>query len=114
MLSSKGHAELSTFEERLKLMVGEEILPFAIDLLTEAAVVGHLSAEAANVYCKEYKLKGQKGRETLRMVLEILEHDGYLREDSSKFAFISKLLRDWWKARHKFGFVRANERRVSE
>ena len=49
MLSSKGHAELSTFEERLKLMVGEEILPFAIDLLTEAAVVGHLSAEAANV-----------------------------------------------------------------
>ncbi|MFQ5771658.1 MAG: ATP-binding protein [bacterium] len=113
MLSSKGHAELSTFEERLKLMVGEEILPFAIDLLTEAAVVGHLSSEAANIYCTEYELRGQKGREVLRMALEILEHDGYLKEDSGKFVFISKLLRDWWRARHKFGFVPATERRVS-
>jgi len=113
MLSSKGHAELSTFEERLKLMVGEDILPLAIDLLTEAAVVGHLTAEAAETYCHEYEFKGPKSREVLRMILEILEHDGYLKKDSKKFVFVSKLLRDWWRARHKFGFVPANRRGLS-
>ena len=113
MLSTKGHAELSTFEERLKIMVGEEILPFALDLLTEAAVTGHLSTEGADTYRAEYELKGQKGLEVLRTVLEILQHDGYLKEDSGKFVFVSKLLRDWWQARHKFGFVPANKRRIS-
>ena len=33
-------------------------------------------------------------------ILWVLEHDGYLRKEGSPYVFVSKLLRDWWEARH--------------
>ncbi len=112
MLSSRGHAELSTFEERLKMMVGEEILPLAMDMLTEAAVVGYLSYDAANIFCKEYEISAKKCKDTLRLIFDILEHDGYLVRQNDHYKFISKLLKDWWKTRHNFGYVPAAQRSV--
>ncbi len=49
MLSTRGHAELSTYEERLKIVLNDEILPLALDLLIEAAVTGKLTSDAAMV-----------------------------------------------------------------
>ncbi|HEX2094181.1 MAG TPA: hypothetical protein VHG28_17390 [Longimicrobiaceae bacterium] len=111
MLSTRGHAELSTFEERLKMMVGRATLPFVLDLLTEAAVVGQLTPSAIAVIQQEYGLAGRDAADQTREVLEILEHDGYLKRGSGGFAFESKLLRDWWHRRFAaFGYTPALQR----
>jgi chlorite dismutase len=49
MLSTRGHAELSTYEERLKTVLSAEMLPLALELLIEAAVTGKLTADAAMI-----------------------------------------------------------------
>ncbi|HEX8829658.1 MAG TPA: hypothetical protein VF705_00740 [Longimicrobium sp.] len=111
MLSSRGHAELSTFEERLKLMVGRKVLPFTLELLTEAAVAGHLSPEAIRVIQGDFGLADRDGVEQTREVIGILEHDGYLRAGPDGFVFVSTLLRDWWKRRFgAFGYTPALQR----
>lgn len=112
MLGTRGHAELSTFEERLKLVVPRDTLPFVLDLLTEAAVAGGLSAEAVAVFRNEHELDDRKHDELIRRVLHVLEHDGYLRQRGGRFEFVSNLLRDWWKGRHAFGFTPASDRRA--
>ena len=45
-----------------------------------------------------------------RQTLEVLEHDGYLERKADRYRFVSKLLRDWWKARHAFGYIPASKR----
>lgn len=112
MLSTKGHAELSTFEERLKMMVGTPILPFVLDLLTEAAEVGQLTADAIAVIQRDNGLTGKDAKNQTREVLEILEHDGYLQRGPDGYTFVSKLLRDWWKRRFGFGYAPALQRGV--
>lgn len=110
MLSTRGHAELSTFEERLKLMVGAQMLPFVLDLLTETAVVVGLSPDALAFYRTDHGLNDRSGKEKTREALEILEHDGYLRQAQSGYTFISHLLRDWWARRFGFEFVEFSKR----
>ncbi len=111
MLSSRGHAELSTFEERLRLMVGRKILPFTLELLTEAAVAGHLSPDAIRALQREFGLADRDGMEQTREVIGILEHDGYLRDGAGGLTFTSTLLRDWWKRRFgAFGYTPALQR----
>jgi hypothetical protein len=125
MLSSRGHAELCHLEERLKLALSKEELPLAIDLLSEAAVKGHLSEQAADVHCRYHfpsrrhggskKTKaggraGHKASERLRRLLDVLEHDGYLVRDGDDHVFASRLVKSWWKARFGRGFTTAAER----
>jgi len=99
MLGTRGHVELSHFEERLKMVIGKEVLPFVLDLLTEAAVTGCLKQEAMEVICKEYRgqFEEEKPAAVLRGVLEVLEHDGYLKKTNRGHVFVSRLLHDWWK-----------------
>lgn len=113
MLSTKGHAELSTFEERLEMMVGKDVLPYVLDLLTEAAVEGQLTPEAIGLFRKDHDLDNAEGERRTREVLDIREHDGYLKPRPEGYIFVSHLLRDWWKRRFgSFGFVVASERDV--
>lgn len=107
MLSSRGHAELSHYEERLKLVLGEGILPVAIDLLTEAAVMGRLTGRAAVLIVEDHRPDDTEParRQLLRQLLDLLDHDGYLRRGDGGFAFCSNLLRDWWRARFDFGYT---------
>jgi len=101
MLGARGHAELSHLEERLKMVLGVPLQALAIDLLTEAAVAGSLSATAA-VYLAEEHLDPMDAS-ILREILDILQHDGYVEERSGGYAFVSKFQRDWWKSRfHSF------------
>ena len=110
MLSTRGHADLSHYEERLQTVLGIEELPLALDLLTEAAVVGRLTPEAAKRLSSEYSFDGRRREDVLNDILGILEHDGYLHEAATGYAFVSNLLKDWWKARHHFGFIPAMKR----
>ena len=112
MLSIQGHAELSHMEERLKMAFGLEVYPLALEILTEAAVTGYLDAEAALAICKEYVFEGLTSKEALRDILEILQHDGYLRQQGDEFIFVSNLLKDWWKRRFDFGYTPVSKRRA--
>lgn len=102
MLSLRGHVELSHMEERLRMVLGPELQLLAISLLTETAVAGKLTIEAASLlvarHCPE------SAAESLRRVLAILEHDGYLQKKEAEYRFASRLLKDWWKARFSFGY----------
>lgn len=108
MLGIRGHAELSHMEERLRVVFGPELEVVALDLLTEAAVTGALSPQAAAVLAREYF--GENWQGPLRDVMNILEHDGYLVQLERSYCFESRLLRDWWKARFEFAFVPVSQR----
>ncbi|MBI4650743.1 hypothetical protein HY745_05550 [Candidatus Desantisbacteria bacterium] len=109
MLSTKGHAELNHYEERIKMVLGKELFPFTLDILTETAVTGYLSKEAMDFYCNEI----ESGKdEVLRKVLSLLEHDGYLKHEKKGYVFISKLLQDWWKGSFGTYFIPAAKRRI--
>jgi len=123
MLAVRGHAELSHYEERLLLGIGKHLTQLAMELLTEAAVKESLTADALRTIESSFlssldeeakenvdnQLQFQ-GKTAGGFVLEVLEHDGYLRQDESVFRFVSLLLRDWWYARHSFGYVLAEDR----
>ncbi|MCP4155676.1 MAG: ATP-binding protein, partial [bacterium] len=102
MLNVRGHAELSTYEERLEKVLSIGILPLALELLTEAAVTGKLTPDAAMIICRDFDLKEKKPEAALRDIINILEHDGYLVRKKNGYVYDSNLVRDWWKAR--FGF----------
>ncbi|WP_437827325.1 ATP-binding protein [Sorangium sp. So ce1153] len=106
MLSTRGHAELSHMEERLKLVLGQRDLPLTLDLLTEAAVVGVLTPGASMALARDSAAiaepggLGEKPQDVLRRVVDVLKHDGYLVDnDAGALVFGSLLLRDWWKGR---------------
>jgi len=109
MLGIRGHVELSHMEERLKMVLGPKLDYLALDLLTEAAVVGTLTAETGRVLAVGHL--GDDWAASLRDVLAILEHDGYLRNRNGAYSFASTLLKDWWKARFQFAYIPAAERR---
>jgi hypothetical protein len=98
MLGVRGHAELTHYEERLERVLGIELSKFAFDMLTEAAVVGRL--DRTNV------------ADAQKEILQVLEHDGYLKKSREGFVFESRLLRDWWKNRHEAFFTSVLKRRA--
>jgi uncharacterized protein len=105
MLSIHGHAELNHYEERLKLVLGDEILPMALEFLTEAAVVRRLTSDAIEAISLAYEFESLGVADARKLILEVLEHDGYLERKKGSYQFVSKLLRDWWKARYDFGYI---------
>jgi len=62
MLGIRGHAELSYLEERLKIVLGPELMSLASELLTEIAVVGSLTSEASETILKEYNFENPQGK----------------------------------------------------
>jgi hypothetical protein len=112
MLSIRGHAELTHYEERLKMVLGEEIFPLALELLTETAVVGCLTAEAIAVLSQSFEFCTLSVQDAKTQILEILEHDGYLERGEGGYCFVSKLLGDWWRARYEFAYTPALRRGV--
>ena len=126
MLSNRGHAELCHLEERLTMVLSETELPLALDLLTEAAVVEQLSVDAAHALLADHELElprrigftadpvpsRPQRAESLRNILDIFEHDGYLQKSGDRYVFVSQLVQRWWKARFGFGYVIAAKRSV--
>ena len=110
MLGTRGHAELTHYEERLRLVVGLEKFSLAIEMLTEAAVVGHLSKEAIGLLGKEYTFEDCSTTEVQKELIWIMEHDGYLVQNKKGYVFQSNLLRDWWKRGHKDFYVAVHKR----
>lgn len=113
MLGVRGHVNLSHLEERLKMVLGMAFYPLALDLLTETAVVGSLTAAAVKILSQEVAIDLNPAGSVERVcseILSVLEHDGYLERSADAYVFVSKLVRDWWQARYGFGFVPAAQR----
>jgi hypothetical protein len=110
MLSIRGHVELTHYEERLKLVLGPELFPPAIEMLTEAAVERELTPRAMDVlkriYTRDLRIFDEaqfdKAQEE---ILLVLQHDGYLTRSNGGYSFISYLVRDWWKRRYDTFFT---------
>ncbi len=112
MLGIRGHAELTHYEDRLKLVLGSEIFTLAIEILTETAISGCLTQELLAALEKGYEFTGQSARKATEEILRVLEHDGYLKAGKRGYAFESHLLKDWWVKRYGQFYVPVLERWV--
>jgi hypothetical protein len=112
MLGIRGHAELTHYEERLRIVLGTEIFPLALEMLTETAVAGRLSKESLLELRKGYTLKERTVQDAQEEIIKVLEHDGYIRREGQSYIFESHLLRDWWKKRYGLFHIPVLERGV--
>lgn len=105
MLSSQGHTELTHMEYRLAAVLEKLELPLAEDLLTQAAVTGHVGRKHMAALAQRHGFIPEDSTAILKRLFEIFEHDGYLRPcGEGRYEFVSKLLEKWWKARFETFF----------
>lgn len=112
MLGIRGHAELTHYEERLKLVLGPEIFTLALEILTETAVTGCLTCTALQALLKGYDFGERAVTSAAEEIMRVLEHDGYLKLSTDGYHFESHLLQDWWKKRYGFFHVPVLERGI--
>lgn len=112
MLGIRGHAELTHYEERLKLVNGPMLFPLALEILTETAMTGRLTREVLTALQQGYEFPERSSREASEEILRVLEHDGYLKGGKDGYMFESHLLKDWWGKRYGYSYVRVLDRRV--
>jgi len=105
MLGIHGHVELTTYEERLELILSKDQFPLALEMLTESAVIVCLTPEALEAFQQFYVFQGTPSVQVLREILHVLEHDGYFKRTSKGYVFVSNLLREWWGKRHSAFYV---------
>ncbi len=105
-LSSAVRAHFLHLETRLDKVLGDsDALRLARDLLTQAAVAETLTTGAAIALADDL-VEDERGRAaTLRHVLEILQHDGYLARGDQGWSYRSRAVQDWWRQGNELGFV---------
>ncbi len=109
LLSVRGQASLVHYEERLRMVLGDEGYTEALSLLSEAVVNGGLlTHRVVELYRGEAVEMGEE--DSVATVLYVLQHDGYLEESEDGYAFVSGLLEDWWRARHGQSFTSITQR----
>ena len=111
MLSTHGHAELMHYEERLKTVLGDEAFTFATEMLTETAISGALDRQKLIALQRFQDLPDRNVEEVQREILWVLEHDGYLKQTSNGYGFVSNLVRDWWRRRHELRYIPVAKRK---
>ena len=112
LLSVRGQIDLVHYEERLRMVLGDEGYTKALSLLSEAAVGGGLLAlPVVELYRREDAASGEGSG--VGDVLYVLEHDGYLEECEGGYRFVSGLLEDWWYARHGQRFISIERRQAN-
>ena len=105
VLGTRGRIDMDHYEERLKLVLGPGRFRIALELLARAATQGSLGSGAIDSYQSELRAIGEVDDAEIPFVLDVLEHDGYLKNDErGEFRFRSGLLEDWQRARHGMPF----------
>ena len=98
MLGTRERIELDHYEDRLKLILGPVGYPVALEVLARTARSGIWTSEDRLDYEHELRTFGEGGETTMPLVLEVLEHDGYLAKSEVGYQFESGLLEDWQRA----------------
>ena len=107
-LSVRGQVDLVHYEERLRMVLGDESYVDALSLLSEAVVNdGLLTDKVIELYLGE--AADTAGSKRVADVLYVLQHDGYLQECKGGYSFVSGLLEDWWRARYGQRFTSITE-----
>ena len=88
-----GIFQLSHMEERLRKSFAKKEYDLAMNILSSAAQSCDGVQESS---LDEISANSKAGADSLRAVLDVLEHDGYLERNGNEWRFLSKLLRDWW------------------
>ena len=106
LLAVRGQVHLEHYQSRLRMVLGDEKYGDALELLTEAAVnQGFLARETFQAYVDLRSTHDGGERQWMNHLLYILEHDGYLEKHNEGWRFVSKLLEDWWRRRHRSSFT---------
>lgn len=111
MLGVRGQMDLEHYESRLRMVLGDKGYLVALDILTEAAVSdGLLYSDAINQYYEYFQ--AEAAPVSIKDILSVLEHDGYLARQGDNYRFVSGLLEAWWYARHARPFIPIARRQV--
>ncbi|MDE0226579.1 MAG: ATP-binding protein [Gammaproteobacteria bacterium] len=114
MLGIRGTIDLDHYQSRLAMVLGGGSQRIAIELLTEAAVNGGvLTVESIAEYERYFWVSGEADLVPVQDVLLLLEHDGYLARGQDGYAFVSRLVEDWWRVRFGVTFVPIGRREFS-
>ena len=111
MLGVRGQMDLEHYESRLRMVLGTKGYLIALDILTEAAVDdGLLHSDAIDQYYEYFQAEASPV--SIKDILSVLEHDGYLARQGDNYRFVSGLLEAWWYARHARPFIPIAQRQV--
>lgn len=114
LLGPRGQGDLVHYETRLKDGLDDGNYDIAMEILAEAATLGVFAPAARSCLERLYfpVLDNVPGR--ISGTLEVLVHDGYLKEDERGYRFPSLLLKDWWCARFRDHQVPLRDRPLGE
>ena len=101
LLGPSGQSDLVHYETRLKEGLEDESYPIAMEILAEAAVQEVFTSDARHSLDRMYSRLVNDAPVRIADVLEILEHDGYLKLDNDGYRFESHMLKDWFSARFR-------------
>ena len=101
LLGPSGQSDLVHYETRLKDGLEDESYPIAMEILAEAAVQEVFTLDAKNCLSRMYSRLVDDASTRIAGVLEVLEHDGYLRPCTDGHRFESRMLKDWWSSRFR-------------
>lgn len=110
LLAPWGQIDLMHYDTRLRDAFDDRSHRIALEILTEAATQGVLTATARNRFEAHLAALGDETQGRIAGVLDVLVHDGYLIPREDGHVFQSRLLRDWWIARFGRGHEPFEER----
>ena len=110
LLAPWGQTDLMHYDTRLRDALDERSHRIALEILTEAATQEVLTATARDRFEAHLAALDDAIQGRFASILDVLVHDGYLRQTDKGHVFQSKLLRDWWMARFGHGHEPFEER----
>lgn len=109
MLAVRGQIDMDHYEERLKMVLGNDGYRVALELLAQAASEGPLSPTSIETYKSKLDISQDAGAADIPFVLNVLVHDGYFTRRGDEFRFASGLLEDWQRSRRGLSIARLTE-----
>ena len=114
LLGPRGQGDLVHYETRLKDGLDDGNYDVAMEVLAEAAMLGVFAPAARMCLEQMYSAVLDNISSRISDTLEVLVHDGYLKEDERGYRFPSLLLKDWWCARFRDHHVPLRDRPIGE
>ena len=99
LLGPSGQNDLAHYESRLKDGLDEDSYRVAMEILAKSAQ-GVFTRDARHCLERKYAQVVDDAPGCVTEALEVLVHDGYLESSTDGYRFPSRLLKDWWAARH--------------
>ena len=106
LLGVRGQLHLEHYEGRLRMVLGDEGYGTALELLTEAAVNGGLlTGETIEQYRKALSSGESVNTRRYLSCCTSWSMTGIWNPHEGGFRFVSGLLEDWWRTRHREFFT---------